>query len=221
MRILVKFASRSRPDKFFKCLDNIISMSTSDDFSIIATLDEDDYSMYNDHVRNKLLTYPKVIADWGKSRSKIHAVNRGIEKYTDWDIVIATSDDMEFLEKGFDEQIISDMQAHFPDTDGVLHYKDGFDHGDILSLPIIGKKYFSRFGYIYHPAYTSLFCDEEAIIVAKALNRVHMSDKNLFKHNHPAWIPGLMDRQYKHTESFHPVDMKVFERRKRNNFYLP
>ena len=218
MKLLYKFPSRSRPNKFFNSLDNINSMAKHEDYLIVATLDENDRSMNNEIVKQRIAGYPKVTVDWGISKSKIHAVNRGLWKFTDWDILIATSDDMEYVTPGFDLQIIEDMQANFPDGDGVLHYPDGFDHGDILSLPIMSKKYFDRFGYIYHPSYQSLFCDEEAIIVAKQLGKVFMSDKLLFKHMHPAWGAAANDQQYKHTESFHPIDKKVFQNRTARNF---
>lgn len=195
-------------------------MSKHDDFYILATLDDNDHSMNNEKVKQRLETYlPTLRVTWGKSTSKIHAVNRDMP--TDWDIVIATSDDMEFIMPGFDLQIIKDMQENFPDKDGILHYKDGFDHGDILSLPVIGRAYYNRFGYIYHPSYQSLFCDEEAIIVAKALGKLYSSPVEIVKHNHPANIGGHIDAQLQQTQKLHPLDKRTFEGRKRRNFFMP
>ena len=176
--------------------------------------------MNNEQVRKRIETYgPTVKVVWGKSTSKIHAINRDMPD--DWDIVIATSDDMEFIMPGFDLQIIKDMADNFPDGDGVLHYKDGFEHGDILSLPVIGKAYYDRFGYIYHPSYQSLFCDEEAIMVARSLGKLYSSDIEIVKHNHPANIGGHVDPQLQQTQKLHAVDKITFERRKRSNFFIP
>jgi hypothetical protein len=217
MRLLYKFASRSRPEKFFACLNNILDMAEHDDFVIVPTLDDNDHTV-NQLFKDKLSTFgEKIQPVFGRSTSKIHAVNRDMPGGL-WDIVIATSDDMEFVQKGFDLQIISDMNTHFPDSDGVLHYPDGFDHDDILSLPVIGRKYYDRFGYIYHPSYQSLFCDEEAILVARGLGKIASINRSIVKHNHPTWIGNGMDAQYKHTEGFYWVDKRTFDRRKQRNF---
>jgi hypothetical protein len=219
MRLLYKFPSRSRPTKFFACLDNILSLAQHDDFVIVPTLDDNDYTI-DAPFRQKLAGYgEKVQPAFGRSTSKIHAVNRGMPT-GNWDIVIATSDDMEFLEPGFDLRIIADMTLFFPDTDGVLHYPDGWEHGAILSLPVIGRKYYDRFGYIYHPSYQSLFCDEEAVIVADALGKLASIEAGFFRHNHPQAGRGQMDAQYKYTEGFHAVDKRTFESRKRRNFFV-
>lgn len=219
MRIIFKYPSRSRPEKFFAGLDNILAMAKHDNYLIIPTLDDNDHAI-TAAFRAKLAAYgPKVKPIFGRSTSKIHAVNRDMP--TDaWDIVIATSDDMEFTEPGFDMQIIQNMEMLFPDTDGVLHYPDGFAHGDILSLPVIGRKYYDRFGYIYHPSYQSLFCDEEAIAVARSMGKLASLETNLFRHNHPTWGSGKMDAQYKYTEGFHAVDKRTFQRRQQRNFFV-
>lgn len=194
-------------------------MAKHDDFVIIPTLDDNDWTI-TELFKERLKEYgPKIQPVYGWSVGKINAINRNMP--TDpWDIVIATSDDMEFIEQGFDLRIIEHMMNLFPDTDGVLHYPDGYAHGDILSLPIIGRKYYDRFGYIYHPSYVSLFCDEEAIEVAKSLGKLASLSDNLFRHNHPTWTGVQMDAQYRYTERFHPVDKRTFESRKRRGFFV-
>lgn len=201
MKILFKFASRSRPEKFFKCLDNLCqNISDKDNFSILATLDTDDVTMNNDDVKYNLRNYPKVIVDWGLSENKIHAFNRGMDG-ADFDILINTSDDMLFVEPKFDDIIRADMLENFPDLDGVLHYNDGNQGSNCMTMSIMGKKYYDRTNYIYHPSYENLFCDNEAKDVAVTLGKYKYIDKILFRHNHPAWGLGEMDKQYEKSES--------------------
>lgn len=224
MRIIYKFPSRNRPYRFFAHLDNIIAYAKHDDYIIVPTLDSNDYIMINEQVREKLLSYintGRVVSPiWGKSVSKVHAVNRDMPT-TDWDIVVATSDDMEYTEPGFDLKIIKEFETHFPDTDGILHYKDGYEHGDILSLPIIGKKYYDRTGYIYFPGYQSLYCDEEAIIVGRRLGKCISLDYPIVKHNHPMNKAGIpTDDLYRRNDKFYYIDKALFERRKQRNFGL-
>lgn len=222
LKILFKFASRSRPEKFFRCLDNIHANTKSDNFQVLATLDTDDETMNNESVHEKLKSYPNVIAIYGESKSKIHAINRDLDYIQDWDILINTSDDMWFTEFGFDIEIKNDMLKHFPDLDGVLHYNDGNQKDNVMTMSIIGRKYFDRFKYIYHPSYISLWSDVEAMEVARGLNKiVYMGDdKILFRHMHPAWGLTNWDEQYKKTESseYWETDAATYHLRKEIRF---
>jgi hypothetical protein len=56
-KILIKFASRSREQKFFSCLDNILNyVVDKENFCVLVSLDIDDVSMYNQNTLNKLST---------------------------------------------------------------------------------------------------------------------------------------------------------------------
>src|ERR1700744_2459412 len=107
MKILYKFPSRQRPDKFFEALDNIKRLSDFECWEVLATLDEDDHYMNNDIVKKRLQEYPMVKAIYGTSTSKVNACNRDMDQAGEWDIVVLMSDDMKFLKKGFDRIIAS------------------------------------------------------------------------------------------------------------------
>lgn len=224
MTILFKFASRSRPEKFFQCLDNIHIHCKSSNWNILASLDTDDASMNNDDVKYKLQNYPKVNPVWGKSKNKIDAINRDMQG-GEFDILINTSDDMLFTEYGFDEIIKADMLRYFPDYDGVLHYNDGNQGKNCMTMSIMGIEYYKRFNYIYAPDYISLCSDMEAQEVAMRLKKYrYMGDeKILFRHKHPSFGLAAYDDQYRHTEdmAIRREDMATYERRKEHNFYLP
>lgn len=219
MKILFKLASRSRPLKLFSCLENINKrVKDKDNYKILCTLDKDDIMMNNTAHINKLSEYHNTEFIFGESKSKIDAINRDMQG-REFDILINTSDDMDFVVFGFDEVIRNDMAKHFPDTDGALHYNDNTKAGDhLMTMSIIGKKYYDRFGYIYHPDYTSLWSDNEATSVAKLLNKYKYLPTVLFHHNHPGWGKAQYDNQYLRTESFYNKDKEVFERRQKINF---
>ena len=145
MKILYKYASRSRPENFFRGVDNIYINSRIKDFQILATLDEDDLSMNNDEVRRRLKNYDKVYPVWGKSNNKIHAINRGMGHASEFDILINMSDDMMFIVDGFDVEIDKDFNN---DLDLFLHYNDGNQRSVISTMSIMGKDYYNRFNYI-------------------------------------------------------------------------
>ena len=226
MNICYIFPSRSRPDKFFSVLDNIKNLSAKKGYSIIISLDIDDESMNNFEVMGKINGYENIGATVYKtSIGKVNAINRDIDLIPeDTDIVILMSDDMVFTQWGFDDIIRTDMQKYFPDSDGVLHYPDGTPVQDkIITMSIMGYKYFKRFNYIYHPEYTSLWCDLEFTEVAKKLGKYkYLPNTHILKHNHSVWSGGKekYDALMTRNESFYHKDKEVYFKRLANNFDL-
>jgi hypothetical protein len=223
MKIVYIYASRSRPEKFFNRLDNIIELSVSDNFNIIAMLDTDDILMNNEIVKERLLDYPKVEAHYGFSTGKVNAINRGVSFIPeDTDIIIILSDDMVITQYAFDDIIRVDMQKYFPDLDGVLHYNDGSPIKDrVITFSILGYKYFKRFNYLYCHEYTSVWCDVEFTEVAKKLGKYkYIKGGSFFNHAHPLWIKEKYDDLMIRNESYYNSDQKVYFKRLANNFDL-
>lgn len=217
MRILYKFPSRSRPYKFFQSLDNIQKYATTDNYLILVTADIDDPTMFNDQVNDRVKTYKNVEILYGSSTDKVNAINRDMALYNDWDILINMSDDMEFIKYGFDQIIIDDFKKSHS-LDLLIHYPDDHAGAALITMAIMGKPYYDRFGFIYNPEYKSLFCDNEQQEVAKKLGRYKFIKNRLFNHNHPAWGASEADALMKHTESFWMEDEATFKRRKELNF---
>lgn len=208
--ILYNFASRSRPDKFFKAIENINNLSKTDHI-IAAKLDIDDKSMQYTYQSFQL---PNLKTYWGTSKNKIDAINRDIPD--GWDILVNMSDDMVFTKDGFDLDII---KAFDGDYDQFIHFPDGYTDDRLCSMSIIGKDYYDRFGYVYHPDYVSLFSDNEAQDVAKELGKYKFINKDIFKHKHPAWCSEIKaDAQLTHTQKFYRQDERTYKKRKSCGF---
>ncbi len=225
MRILINFATRSRPKKFFDCMDNIMELiSHENEFEVIVTCDIDDKTMCNDEVRNRATSYKNTKIYYGISKNKVDAINKNVGlSETNWDVLINQSDDFMFLEKDFDKRVCSDMNLYFPDTDGMIHYPDGSPAKDVLcTMSILGRKFYERTNYIYHPDYANVYCDLEATEVGKKLSRYKYIDHQIASHNHPIWAKAEWDEQYRKTEDKegYARDFATYQRRKKNNFYL-
>lgn len=226
-KILFKFASRSRNQKFFTGLDNILNnLADLENFCILVSLDVDDITMNNPDSIRRITEYvnkypDKIIVKFGYSKNKIDAINRDvneIKEIFDFDILINFSDDMEFTAHSFDEVIRNKFYLHYADTDGNIYFNDGYVGDRISTMSIIGRKYYDKFNYIYHPSYSSLWCDNEYTEVAKRNQKIIYFHENIFKHNHPANIGGFIDEQYVRTESFSEIDRQNYESRLKNNF---
>jgi hypothetical protein len=219
MKILIKFPTRNRKDKFFEVLQKYYDFATDlSKIEFLITLDYDDDSMNNQEVIDKLKSYENLRFVFGKSNNKIHAVNRDIE-LGDWDIILLASDDMIPIEKGYDEQIRFNMTINYPNTDGILWFNDG-NRKDLNTLCILGKKYYERFGYIYHPDYKSLWADNEFMTVGNLLKKQIFIDKVIIHHQHPDWGYGGRDIIHSLNSNHDREDRMVFQRRQKINFEL-
>lgn len=196
MKILYKFASRERPDKFFACLDNIIENTRHDNYVILCSLDLDDTTMFNNEVIERLNKYSQVVYKFGTSKNKIDAINRDIELIPEWDILCNHSDDMVFIKEGFDLDIL----AAFEGFDGLVHFPDQ-QQKVLCTYAMLSRKYYDLDGYIYHPDFKSVFADNYQQYMAKKRFQYRLIDKPILEHRHFAWGYGEKDALLIKTEN--------------------
>lgn len=192
-----------------------------EDFHVSCTIDLDDFTMNNDEVEVRISKYENISISWGTSESKIDAINRSMPDI-EWDVIVNISDDMLVTFFGFDEIIRSFVKDEIKDLDGLIHIPDN-DAGDALNvLYVATKKYYDRFGYIYHPDYISLFADNESIDVARKLNKYYYCNcPNLFVHNNPAYGHLPKDEMFIEQQKIGwSIDAQTYEIRRAKNFDL-
>ena len=211
----------------------------------MVTVDQDDLTMTDSIMSQAMSINPTIGFCFGTSKNKVDAINRDLKHpyMTDWDIVLLASDDMVPQVQGWDEVIrkaFSEESEHIVSTDEVwesanpglfsasgkttvltkhnldqaLWFFDGHQHR-ICTLVVMGRKRYERFGYLYHPSYISLWCDNEWTEV----NQPRKIETILFKHEHPAWggaVPN--DALYQRNEAYFERDRMNFEKRKQLNF---
>lgn len=223
MKILVKLPSRGRPKQF---RDIVVAMnqaheSRGHDIHWLFTLDDDDPA--REEAKGLTRAVPCGTSSYppGNSTSKIHAINRDINECEyPWDILVVASDDMWPVTKGWDTIIREAMQRHFPDTDGMLWFPDGFQKR-ITTMPIMGRKFYRRFGYVYHPSYRSFWCDNEQTAVAQAHGKLLFIDHQLFEHRHPGNKgTAKRDDTYRRADAHEQTDKLNFQRRRMAGFPL-
>ncbi len=217
MKILCKFPTRGRPNQFLNVLDQCYQLSEDkENVTYLVSYDVDDFTMTEaviDTASNAAVMVK------GLSTGKIHACNRDIELIHNWDIIILISDDMVPQVSGWDKAIVDSMAEHYPDLDGVLFFNDGYSN--LNTMCIMGRKYYDSFGYIYHPDYHSLWCDNHFMEVADLLGKQTRFDQVLFKHEHWANNPKVgKDQSYLLNDKFYDQDHEVYLKHKANNFGL-
>lgn len=219
MKILVHYPSRERSMKLLERIREYQSLSDDKETEYLISLDNNDFSITAGIL--EALQELNCTVVLGDSKNKIEACNRDIEKAKPWDILVLASDDMVCVQKGWDTILKYEMGSNFYDTDGVLWHWDGDPNTRhrLNTMCILGRAYYDRFNYIYHPEYSSLWADNEFTEVSKLLNKVFYSDDVLFKHVHFSNTPGLMpDALMNRTQSYYRQDEAVFIKHKAENY---
>jgi hypothetical protein len=219
MKLLIKFPTRGRSNKFLSILQKYIHLLDDKSTQIIVTCDNNDPDMNQPHIKEVVSQYDNVKLCFGDSKSKIDAVNYDLEG-VDFDIVLLASDDMTPIVKGYDTIIKEKMIKHYPDTDGILWFNDGYQGMKLNTLCILGKKYYDRFGYIYNPQYISVWSDNEFMDVGNLLNRQTYFDEVIIKHEHPDWGFGGRDEIHSLNGKYESHDRAIYNRRKSIKFGL-
>jgi hypothetical protein len=211
MVILYKLTSRSRPAKMYKSYKSVVDNAVLD-WRMILSVDTDDAITLNSDEFKQMQWDKRVSIHVGTSKNKIDAINRDVPK-EGWDILVNLSDDQVFIRKGFDKVITEHCAA-----DTFLHLPDGYVNERLATMSIMGIEYYNRFGYIYHPDYASLWCDNEAMDEAIRLGSHKYVNEHIFTHEHPAWTGEKPDAQLEHTQKFYRQDNRTYIKRKALGF---
>lgn len=218
----MKFTSRERFSQLTKCIVEYHRLANNPkDMLWVFTFDEDDNTI-NLNEFQQLMKYLEVEyqAFFGVSHSKIHAINRDVEKVMDkeWDILLNISDDQLPIWGGYDD-IIRDAM---PDSlDCSLWFNDGHQ-SEIITQEILGRKYYENQGYIYYPEYKSFFCDNESTQVAEKYDKLIKSPLCIVKHFHPVWGANEHiqdDELYRKNNSHWEHDKELHFKRKADGIF--
>jgi hypothetical protein len=225
--ILVKYPTRQRMAKFANNLANYLDKSSGKhDLIFVISMDTDDSSMNSPVVCEALDACQddgvNIQYYYGESKGKIDAINRDIPM-NGWDILIATADDMEPVEDGWDDIIVQDMLREFPDLDGALNYntdprledKGSDGYKTLITLPVIGRKLYDRFGYVYHPDYKSEWCDNEQTEVFETLGVLRHINRRPIVHKWAENQDALMRRNMQIGWN---MDRQTYAQRKAGGF---
>jgi len=219
VKILAKFPTRSRPQRFLSTLKGWIENAKKPgDVTFLVSYDHDDETMTPPILAATQGLACKVRLFRGASKTKIQAINANVSEMMGWDVVLVVSDDFFCRRKGWDTFISEKMEQHFPDTDGSLWIYDGSQR-KINTLPCLGHKYYRRTDFIYHPDYKSFYCDNEQTEVGMALGKLAFIDESIASHEHPCWGGGMkQDDLYRRNNVYWPEDQRTFNRRKAAGF---
>lgn len=205
--------SRGRVKKAFEAAIKWLDTSEGH-VEYILSFDEDQEAEYNNrfsnlyHVRQ---SHFKFVCE--KNRSAVDAINNGAKVATG-EIIVVMSDDFD-CPKGWAKMITDRVNGK---TDWIAKTPDGIQNW-IITLPIMDRVYYNRFGYIYHPDYLHMFCDTELTCVADMTGRKIELDIP-FTHNHYSTGKSEKDEVSIRADKTWDQGEKLFLERAKNNFGL-
>jgi len=217
VNLLLKYPSRGRPEIFKSMVDHYIkNLSGKHNVRFVFTFDQDDDTMNNDDIKNYLndldfdLTYY-----YGNHFNKVEAINDNLTDQ-DFDILVLCADDI-YVTENFDDKIVQEFVNSSHGLDAILQVYTYRWEFALDVFCIIGKDYYDRFNYIYHPSYISEFCDNEYTSVAKSLDKTIETMNMILTHKWES-IKGDETRQRNMDRTLLNKDTNNFENRKAINF---
>ena len=202
--------SRSRPQKSFETISKWVERSFHKNFEVIRSLDIDDPDLKK-YEPGRLGTYRAIV---NENKSAIEAINKAA-RVAHGDILIVVSDDTD-CPPMWDQIILSATEGK---KDFVLKTFDGIQKR-IVTMPIMDRAYYNRFGYIYHPIYRHSWADTELTDVAEKLGRLIVRNDIKFPHLHPEVTKEPKDALYLRNDKTHDEDRHIYQEWKRINFGL-
>jgi hypothetical protein len=179
MKISLIHPSRSRPEKSMEATLDWLSYSATDEIEYILSIDSDDLmkNHYEDMYYKRLLDFShwKFSILTNPNKSSVDAINIAA-KETTGEILIVISDDMQ-SGSSWDVKLLKEVDGK---KDWILKTQDSIQDW-IITLPILHRDYYNRFGYIYHPDFEHLFCDTYLTCVADITGR-KITSNLMFKH---------------------------------------
>ena len=158
--------------------------NTSTEIEYILSIDETDPELEN-YKKIFSMNFPNIKVLVNDNKTAIEAINNGA-KVSTGDLLIVVSDDFD-CPPNWDRL----LWAYLHDKKDFVVKVDDKIQPFIITIPIMDREYYNRFGYIYYPGYQHMFCDSEMSSVAYMLDKGIKLDL-VFPHNH--YIVGGMQK---------------------------
>ncbi|MCO5947147.1 hypothetical protein [Mucilaginibacter flavidus] len=208
MKISLIHPSRNRAQQ--ACETALLWIDSADnEVEYILSLDDDDESRIS-----YLELFPQqVMFSSNANRSAIDAINNAAKIATS-DLLIVISDDFYPFDH-WDSLLLAEVGGK---ADFLMKTQDGIQP-ELITLPIMDRAYYNRFGYIYHPDYLHMFCDNELTAVGHILGRV-ITSTLLFEHKHYSVGKADRDALYIRNDNTWDQGLNLFSERQKINFGL-
>jgi hypothetical protein len=216
MKISLIHPSRGRALKSFMNSNEWISKAGNVEVELIVGVDVSDETQaeYIKHYGAQVVIFP--------SSSVVEATNFAAQRATG-DILVYLSDDFKCPDN-WGELIVKEFEnENRPLLIKVDDCLQAF-HKAIVTIPIMNRALYQKLGYFWHPAYKSMFVDEDIYWTAQSIGALKMCAHLKFPHHHYSNpddnIRADRDEVYKRSEANWDQGKETFKRRKLQKFMI-
>lgn len=214
MTITVIHPSRNRAKQAFETATRWL-LSAAGNFEYILSLDSDDVQLYlYSSKQSETLSNRDIKIIINENKSAIEAINKAAEIATG-DLLIVISDDFDCCLM-WDRQLLNELSNRWIGTDFLIKTPDGIQP-TLITLPIMGRKYYERFGYVYFPGYEHMFSDQEMTAVGHMLGKV-LNVNIPFEHRHYSVGKSAYDEVNRKNDATWRQGENLFNERLKTNF---
>jgi len=147
------------------------------------------------------------------NKSAIEAINNAA-KIATGDLFVVVSDDFECF-PNWDVELLDALKDK---SDFLVKTQDKIQK-TLITLPVMDREYYNRFGYIYHPSYVHMYSDQEMTCVGHCLDKI-ITLPLTFSHKHYS-VGGIQkDEISQRNDNSYPQGYENFNIRSRDNFGL-
>jgi hypothetical protein len=197
MTISIIHPSRGRPKQAYETMQNWLSKADTNP-EYILSLDKSDNSAYMGGVRHD-------------NSSAIDAINNAAKSAREG-LFVVISDDFD-CHAHWDTLLLAELEGK---SDFLVKTYDGIQP-TLITLPIMDRVYYERFGYVYHPDYVHMFADQDMTAAGMMLGKVIKSDM-IFMHNHYSTKRTRKDAINIKNDATWAQGEHVFNKRLQSNF---
>jgi hypothetical protein len=214
MSISIIHPSRNRPEMAISVAEKWIENSSKEiKLEYILSIDTDEPKLEK---YKELFSSDRYVILENNNKTAIEAINNAAIK-TKNNLIIVVSDDFDCF-PNWDKWLIEKLEGKkdfiVKTTDGIQEY--------LITLPIMDREYYNRFGYIYYPEYKHMFCDTEMTDVGTLLGKVIDLRDQDHKFIHKHYTAGFMEKDEinEKNDSTWNQGEQLYYSRKENNFFL-
>lgn len=203
--------SRSRPEKAFDTYSEWLKRCSSEhEIQHVLSLDLDD---------PKLHDYKKLFGSYIEypNQNVVQAANAAA-KYAQGEILLYLSDDFKCPENW--DKLIVEAFGERVNEPCLLKVHDDLQEfkKDVVTIPITTKALYDRLSYFFHPAYASMFCDQDIFWVCRNNGWLIERPDLVFEHHHYSNGKSQKDETYTRSDKNWNQGLEVYNKRKKLNF---
>lgn len=209
MKISVIHPSRGRIEQAYRTFRNWMNKSDdSNNFEYILSVDSDQNNEYYKRFIG-IADKPKIFHNFNKSA--IEAINNAAKRTTG-DILLIVSDDTDCIEH-WDTLLLKALEGK---SNFCAKTDDGLQP-TLITMPIMDRIYYERYGYVYHPDFLHMFADQELTAVAMMTGKYIKLDLS-FPHLHYSTGKSPKDEVNVRNDMTWKQGQRLFDRHLENNF---